>query len=459
MRENAATYPLTIYSNGIGAKSRQYSGGNLHQGRNPFLNQNEVSHVKFKAHVYPRPRSAKQTFVRTKVGPAYADKFGYGRGLIDMRRLNCAIADRRKSGGYYHFVILPYRGGMAYYEASYSKNYGIIHPTWTVYWVKQEGDKFAWYACTPPGQGYNQSTTRYTEPMRFPNFSEDNLKVIEEAYTEFLGYKCTNSFYEESVAELSHYEPDFTPNWRVDDSKTYIGELSAKAIQGVEFFSGNGQALIHDVANLNDSFTSTLNDIKGMSKGRLKAFASAYLSVHYGYKLLASDIKELSDELIRYSGMNNTTSVTAGESYIEDGITYTDRVEIFYEMFGNLPSDLSKLSYLLDITPSFHTIWDSIPFSFLVDWCTNIGELCSGIDDFYTIAQRHRVIGTTSSHKKERQFTTTIGNETFDVMQTSYVRNCASDWMPIPTFQFNAGVPSIGHAGEVTALMVVNTKN
>lgn len=459
VHEGVCKYPLTIYSNGVGAESRTYSRGDLHQGRNPFLNQKEVQHAKFKATAYPKSLNGGLTYVNTVIGPALVNSQGYGRGLIDMRRLNCAYAVPTETGGYSHFVITSFRGGKAFYSAFYSKNYGIIQPTWTVYWVKQEGNKFASRSCTPSGQGWNQSTTWYTQPMGYPEFTKRQLQEIETAYSDFLKMECNQSFYNENVADLTHYEPDFTPTWRMDDSETYLGDLSADAISGVEFFSGNGQALIRDVMNINNSFTSTIQDIKGMSKGKAKAFASAYLSVHYGYKLLASDIKELSDELLRYSGMNNTTSVTAGKSYTKDGITYTDRVEIFYEMFGNLPSDLSKLSYLLDTTPSLHSIWDSLPFSFVVDWCANIGELCSGIDDFYTIAQRHRVIGTTFSHKKERHFTKTIGNETFDVIQTSYERRCSADWMPLPTFQFNAGVPSIGHAGEITALLVQNTKN
>lgn len=451
-------YPLTVYKNGKGCAKRTYSGGILEQGQCIFLNQKEVLHRKFECDVYPLPKANNMSIVSTLIGDALVNKLGYGRGLTDMRQLNCALAVPNESGSYTHFVVTPFQEGYAHYMATYAKNYGWIQPTWTIYWIAQDGDRLKVRSCTPSGQGWNKPSGFYTTAVGYPQFTEAQLQEIGNSYAAFLEQPYNQSFYDENMGSLSTYEPDFTPGWRVDDSKIYLGDLSASAIKGVEFFTGNGQALIRDVMHINDAFTSSIKDIQGMSKGKAKAFASAYLSVHYGYKLLAADINELAAELNRYIKMYANTSVSASNAYSENGIKFTDGLHIYYELFGKLPSDLSKLAYLLDLTPSWHGIWDSIPFSFVLDWVGNIGDLCSGIDDFYTLSQRHDVLGSTVSHKKERSFTRIIEHEQYMVKQSTYVRRCTKGWMPIPTLQFNVGVPSLGHAGEATALIVSKTK-
>lgn len=459
--EGGCDYPLTVYANGKGTETKEFSGENLIQGDPVFLGQKNVSHRKYRVRKYATAKSG--VTYDTLWGPItgaqeFFGEYRYGRACIDARQLSGSYALPFGDNHYHHNVITKYRGHVCTYTGTYHRSFGnSVRPTWRIYMIDTRPDgTYKYRVSEPSNQGYNSDTTSWDTPMGTPHFTKEQEQQILNDEAKFEASNNYQPMTEEKNIILDDYFPDLTPMWPDNDFPVYAGELAAEAIDSIEYFTGNGAALISDIIHLNDAFASSLVDIKGMSSGKVKAFANAYLSVHYGYKLLLSDIQELISELNRYLDMYRYTSVHAMRRMTIDGIEYTQNLQIFYELFGNHVSDWTKLARLLDLAPSLHSAWDSIPFSFVVDWVLNIGDLAMSIDNFYTLSQEHKVIGSGQSLKKVRRSNQICKTDKsyMSVIQSTYCRHYFADWLPIPTVTLTAGLPDIGHAGEATALII-----
>jgi hypothetical protein len=113
-----------------------------------------------------------------------------------------------------------------------------------------------------------------------------------------------------------------------------------------------------------------------------------------------------------------------------------------------------RFAEAVDLVPDFLNVWAMIPFSFVVDWFTNIGDLAEGIDNFFTLEQQHEVLGSivSSTCSFIYQPAGYFGN----VRIEHYHRNCREGWYPIPSFSFQLKNPATNlyHWIEGSALVV-----
>jgi hypothetical protein len=237
------------------------------------------------------------------------------------------------------------------------------------------------------------------------------------------------------------------------------------ALNQVNFFDSNGIAFAKDVASLPTTIMKDLDNLKQFAKvtksGKLKIAASIFLSVHFGYKLLAADGIELVNELLKYqtectNHLGQTVSATSrlserGPFKLADA---NGHLNVYYNPYSRLCTDIGRFAEAVDLVPDFSNVWDMIPFSFVVDWFTNIGDLASGIDNFFTLTQQSEVLGSILSKKVSY----TYQPEGFDgnLMIHHYFRACRPGWYPIPRFSFQLKNPvtNLYHWFESSALVV-----
>lgn len=237
------------------------------------------------------------------------------------------------------------------------------------------------------------------------------------------------------------------------------------ALNQVNFFDSNGIAFAKDVASLPTTILKDLDNLKQFTKvtksGKLKIAASIFLSVHYGYKLLAADGMELVRELLKYQTEctnHLAQSVTASSNLSERGpfrlADANGHLNVYYNPYSRLCTDIGRFAEAVDLVPDFSNVWDMIPFSFVVDWFTNIGDLASGIDNFFTLTQQSEVLGSILS----KNVSYTYQPEGFEGNLTirHYFRTCRPGWYPIPKFSFQLKNPvtNLYHWLESSALVV-----
>lgn len=249
---------------------------------------------------------------------------------------------------------------------------------------------------------------------------------------------------------------------------TYDSEDAlSKGLSQVNFFDSNGMAFVRDLSKIKSSLTSDLSSLKQLAKvdksGKVKIASQLFLSVHYGYRLLAADGFELAEQLAEYdrkytlhigqSMMPNVERSKVGDREIR---SCSGHLNVYYEPYGQISSDVLALAEALDLVPDFSNVWDSIPFSFVVDWFTNIGDLAQKCDDWFTLTQQHKVLGSIESRKISYRYQP----EQFfgDLIFERYQRMCYKDWYPIPNFSFQLKNPvtNIYHWLEGSALVVSN---
>jgi hypothetical protein len=113
-----------------------------------------------------------------------------------------------------------------------------------------------------------------------------------------------------------------------------------------------------------------------------KSWQDAWLQYRYVYKTTKSDIEENISFLRRNLSVLDTGLSTYGITHrTVNGIDVTMRCDI--KMKRRELSTLKKLGealYMYGLSPDLYIIWDSIPFSFIVDWFLPVGDLASAVD-------------------------------------------------------------------------------
>jgi hypothetical protein len=115
-----------------------------------------------------------------------------------------------------------------------------------------------------------------------------------------------------------------------------------------------------------------------------KSLSDVWLAYRYQYQTTKLDIEEAISFVHRYKDLNGLTKWF--KSYGEARKTIEGTDVIVRCSFSIRPKDLSTFAdawrhlYTYGLTPSFYTVWDMIPFSFIADWVAPIGDIAKGLD-------------------------------------------------------------------------------
>lgn len=177
--------------------------------------------------------------------------------------------------------------------------------------------------------------------------------------------------------------------------------LAGEAYEELGFFEGNGIAYTADVARMGKSVKQTLATLRRMSRGKAKAAASLFLSFHYGYSLFLKDTQELYDSLGRIDFLSRCQAHCSVDTI--QGSHVECRYQCWYHPWEQVRSLLRQLLEASDISLEASNLWDLIPFSFVVDWFTNVGDILESFDNYMSLEQYHRVVCSSRSIKATRE--------------------------------------------------------
>lgn len=162
--------------------------------------------------------------------------------------------------------------------------------------------------------------------------------------------------------------------------------------------------------------------LKALPKRGAKALTSdAWLKYRYVYKTTLSDIEEMTRFIIQGLDHSNTITLRGGMSTPKG----TCRVRISAKM-----KDLSQFAFLqkYGVAPDLYNFWDSIPFSFVVDWFVGIGDFAQQISD-QQWAMNFDIVSCTTSWKWMDNIQTTLGPVPFTHYQR-FVTSTAPPFVP-----------------------------
>lgn len=229
-----------------------------------------------------------------------------------------------------------------------------------------------------------------------------------------------------------------------------ISTLDANSINMFEFIGGfkNPKELLPKLRNLQ----------------KLKTHAGNYLGVQYGVLPTVSDLKTLYEAItaatLPYFDSNNYQVLTAGRS--DDRTSSTGRVEVIDRIkIAINPSDprlftLSEKMRNLGGFPSIDNLWELVPYSFVIDWFVNVGDMLEEIDTRYRVAKLPIVYATRSTKvifEPNLPETLTERGALGDVKLVYYDRT-VSEQPPLPTLNFEVSNSLPSHWLEAGALIV-----
>lgn len=162
--------------------------------------------------------------------------------------------------------------------------------------------------------------------------------------------------------------------------------------------------------------------LKALPKRGAKSLTSdAWLKYRYVYKTTLSDIEEMTRFIIQGLDHSNTITLRGGMTTPKG----TCRIRINAKM-----KDLSQFAFLqkYGVAPDLYNIWDSIPFSFVVDWFAGIGDFAQQISD-QQWAMNFDIVSCTTSWKWMDNIQTTLGPVPFTHYQR-FVTSTAPPFIP-----------------------------
>lgn len=153
-----------------------------------------------------------------------------------------------------------------------------------------------------------------------------------------------------------------------------FGELHYQALSKIDLLDINGLAYLSDLRKVISGIRDVLSTLRGDISP--KALSDLYLSYKYGLRLTAKDTAEIAQSVksVRKSGVSATANLSIDGTEIE--VTTTIRYKPLDTVFEDIYNFLRRWDLLI----SAENVWDLIPFSFVVDWLYDVGEITERLD-------------------------------------------------------------------------------
>lgn len=194
-----------------------------------------------------------------------------------------------------------------------------------------------------------------------------------------------------------------------------------------------------------------------------KAASDAYLGTKYGLLPDISDIQNIYHglrSLLETSNSRSEKVYTAGHSQtLEDRDLCITRLQRIKLVTDNRDSGLNSLLNRLEsvgVILDCKTIWDLLPFSFVIDWILDVGDFMERVDTHLRL-ERFGLLYTTMSIKDTMDFTVSdslIFPYSGSIQLKEYSR-WSSDHCPLPSLtSLNSQYQDFNHWLESAALLI-----
>lgn len=255
--------------------------------------------------------------------------------------------------------------------------------------------------------------------------------------------------------QAPNYHAIFAPN----RYQTNWYELAGQAYQTLGMTDMNGIAYVKDFAEMGAQIRSFAQTLRSLPKSKVKAAAQAWLSVHYGFKLAVLDTIKLRETLEKESLRNSRKSkCQSTRSWYYEDIHFTARYQVFYNQYGQLLSEIGRLADLADFGLTLENVWDSVPYSFVIDWFVGLGDLFQSFDTYSSLREKHEVIacgrsikGSCQARPSQLGLPQTLASQ--DIQLSCYLRRYERS-LHLPSLLPHVTVNPFNHYVEGAALVI-----
>lgn len=187
-----------------------------------------------------------------------------------------------------------------------------------------------------------------------------------------------------------------------DESSTIFGDLAVRCADDARSIDMNSLEYLRDIGN----FVDDVKDIRALlgKKTSVKKFAQLYLTYKYGPGLTLQDTLDLFDlcqQMTGFTPRRDFSLVRASEERFQiGGGGMTRSCDYHYKIYYRPSSNefLAGVATLqsVGLYPSPKSIWELVPYSFVVDWFADVTSMLNTMDANLTWST-HEVLSTCTS--------------------------------------------------------------
>lgn len=192
---------------------------------------------------------------------------------------------------------------------------------------------------------------------------------------------------------------DRNPNW---------GTMAAEAYASVPLQPTNGLDYLRDAAELGPQIAKFAKTLRSLPLRQAQGAAKIYLAEHYG---LENALRDTADYIHHFRNGRNVRKLikrcaSLQQIHSSSGFMTTARYQTLYDSTGEVFDYAQGFLESLGVTPNMQNIWDLVPYSFVVDWFTNLGDFFKAVDGMFNACSRYNSVVSIKSIKSLRTLST-----------------------------------------------------
>lgn len=261
------------------------------------------------------------------------------------------------------------------------------------------------------------------------------------------------------------------------------GELSVDIARAQKYVTNNILLLIQDILRLRGTAVSIadlfdlktlrnamydLRTLKGShraAKSIAKKLSDAILVPKYAIAPNIRDFKDLGNGVWKYinsdsqrnSRLHSRKTVTLPSSQTQIDVDCVLTAIVSNNATREMPISMGliKTAKMWGMYPELENLWDIIPFSFVVDWFVQYGDLFETMDNYMYLENYFPVLYTIASAKATRSYdvSSQLRYVTGSVLKTEYERHISVGSIPLPKMHLTASTSLNKHWVEAGALV------
>jgi hypothetical protein len=197
-----------------------------------------------------------------------------------------------------------------------------------------------------------------------------------------LGFKTVSVGYDQII-------PPFKIEDRTDIFKGELnpvwGDLAYDCYSQIQLWNSNGLAYGKDMVLITRAARDLVRVAKSLMlrkdlPGTAKSLADLFLSFRYGWCLTAKDTISLLQADYERAYPQGRCKRSSSYSYFRNGVTITARMSVFCRPYSDCVSELAGFLSMMDFDFSLENLWDLVPWTFVIDWVVNVGDLLNRFD-------------------------------------------------------------------------------
>lgn len=245
-------------------------------------------------------------------------------------------------------------------------------------------------------------------PASFPAMYDDVTIDDIKSYPEIYGGTSTSSQFstqdnwyeplgstsvpidEELAKSIINARLGFLPEYFIyPEELSHYGDLANSAVGGLDAVQMNMISFLRELPEIS-SLIPKLQNLKKLRNIRnaIKDTSDVYLTGKYGWMPTISDLQEIWHAMTKYTAITdrNGFRTTSARSISSINTSHDEKIEATQCIKLAIATEDSLFLSLLEglefigLFPSLNNLWDLVPYSFVLDWFIDLGDLLERVD-------------------------------------------------------------------------------